>query len=94
MAGGGRRRSLEALSADLRALRQRLPGYGDDTPATPGGWSAAWYDYDEALVWAAVELGLPDAPDPDLVIGRRRLTELERAQLEKGLTALGIHLGG
>jgi hypothetical protein len=86
--------SREAIAADLRGLRRRLGGYGDDTPATPGGWSAAESAYDDALVRAAVELGMPDAPDPTLVIGRRRLTVLERHQLEQGLTAMGVDLRG
>ncbi|CAN5755687.1 hypothetical protein BH20ACT1_BH20ACT1_14520 [soil metagenome] len=49
--------------------------------------------YDEALVEVADLLELPGAPDPDLVIGRRVLTTLERSLLEKAVMARGIDLG-
>lgn len=80
------------LGADLKSLRARLGGFGNDTPTTPGEWHAAAWDYDQALVVAAAALGVPH-PEPDMVLGRRRLTIAERTVIEKGLVARGLDLG-
>lgn len=78
------------LVARAKGLRLRL---GD--PA--GGGSEARRrtrnEYDHALVQLADMLELPGAPEPDLVIGRRVLTTLERSLLEKAVVARGVDLG-
>ena len=78
------------LVARAKALRLRL---GD--PA--GGGSEARRrtrnEYDHALVQVADLLELPGAPEPDLVIGRRVLTTLERSLLEKAVVGRGVDLG-
>lgn len=78
------------LVARLRGLRLRLGG-------NPGSGGAAQRQtrnaYDEALVQVAYLLELPGAPLPELVIGRRVLTLLERALLEKEVVAAGLDLG-
>ncbi len=80
------------MAADLKSLRARLGGFGDNLPTTPGDWHAAAWDYDQALVVAAATLGVPH-PEPDMVLGRRRLTIAERTVIEKGLVAKGLDLG-
>ncbi len=80
------------MATELKALRARLGGYGDDLPTTPGDWHAAAWDYDQALVLAAEAMGVPH-PEPDMVIGRRRLTITEKNSIEKGLVAMGFDLG-
>lgn len=80
------------MGSELKALRARLGGYGDNLPTTPGEWHAAAWDYDQALVLAAESLGVPH-PELDMVLGRRRLTITERNSIEKGLAARGIDLG-
>jgi hypothetical protein len=50
-------------------------------------------EYDHALVEMADLLELPGAPEPDLVIGRRVLTTLERSLLEKAVVGRGVDLG-
>lgn len=80
------------LGAELKSLRGRLGGFGDDLPTTPGDWHAAAWDYDQALVLAAETLGVPH-PELDMVLGRRRLTITERNSIEKGLVSRGIDLG-
>lgn len=80
------------LATELKTLRARLGGFGDDLPTTPGDWHAAAWDYDQALVLAAETLGVPH-PELDMVLGRRRLTITERNSIEKGLVARGIDLG-
>jgi hypothetical protein len=80
------------LGAELKSLRARLGGYGDDLPTTPGDWHSAAWDYDQALVLAAETLGVPH-PELDMVLGRRRLTITERNIIEKGLVTRGIDLG-
>lgn len=80
------------MAADLKSLRARLGGFGDNLPTTPGDWHAAAWDYDQALVVAAAALGVPH-PEPDMVLGRRRLTIAERTVIEKGLVAKGLDLG-
>ncbi len=80
------------MAAELKALRGRLGGFGDDLPTTPGDWHAAAWDYDQALVVAAEATGVPH-PEPDMVLGRRRLTIAERKVIEKGLVAMGFDLG-
>ncbi len=79
------------LVARLRGLRLALGG-------NPGGAGSAQRptrnDYDQALVQVAYLLELPGAPLPELVIGRRVLTTLERALLEKEVVAAGLDLGG
>ena len=80
------------MATELKALRARLGGYGDDLPTTPGEWHAAAWDYDQALVLAAEAMGVPH-PEPDMVIGRRRLTITEKNGNEKGLVAMGFDLG-
>ncbi|MDP9020685.1 MAG: hypothetical protein M3N25_07770, partial [Actinomycetota bacterium] len=78
------------LVARLRGLRVRLGG-------NPGAGTAARRQarnaYDEVLVQVAYLLELPGAPLPELVIGRRVLTILERALLEKEVEAAGLDLG-
>lgn len=88
-------RVQEHLVAEVRALRARLPGYGgpEQLAATrPGAWNADLYAYDEALVVTARLLEIPGAPRPELFVGARRLTELERRRLEAGIAAAGIDL--
>ena len=80
------------MVADLKSLRGRLGGFGDNLPTTPGEWHAAAWDYDQALVVAAEALGVPH-PELDMVLGRRRLTIAERTVIEKGLVARGFDLG-
>lgn len=80
------------MAADLKSLRNRLGGFGNNLPTTPGDWHAAAWDYDQALVIAAAALGVPH-PEPDMVLGRRRLTIAERTVIEKGLVARGLDLG-
>ncbi|HWH34608.1 MAG TPA: hypothetical protein VNT56_04740 [Acidimicrobiales bacterium] len=84
--------SQNQVGSDLKALRARLGGYGDNLPTTPGEWHAAAWDYDQALVLAAEAIGVPH-PELDMVLGRRRLTITERNSIEKGLAARGIDLG-
>jgi len=84
--------TLTRLTKELRALRSGWGRQGD-TPSSPGAWSAAQYAYDEALVLAADLLKVPDAPEPEFVVGRRRLTEPERARLELGLAERGVDVG-
>lgn len=86
------RGGTSALGSELKALRARLGGYGDNLPTTPGEWHAAAWDYDQALVLAAEALGVPH-PEPDMVLGRRRLTITEKNGIEKGLASRGIDLG-
>lgn len=86
------RAGTAGLGSELKALRARLGGYGDNLPTTPGEWHAAAWDYDQALVLAAEALGVPH-PEPDMVLGRRRLTVTELHSIEKGLVARGIDLG-
>lgn len=88
--GGSRGQSK--MANELKALRARLGGYGDDLPTTPGEWHAAAWDYDQALVLAAEALGVPH-PELDMVLGRRRLTITEKNSIEKGLVAMGFDLG-
>ncbi len=83
------------LVAEVRALRARLPGYGypgEGRATRPGAWNADLYAYDEALVITARLLEIPGAPRPELFVGARRLTELERRRLEAGIAAMGIEL--
>ncbi|MBW3644809.1 MAG: hypothetical protein KY441_04815 [Actinobacteria bacterium] len=80
------------MAVELKALRARLGGFGDDLPTTPGDWHAAAWDYDQALVVAAETMGVPH-PEPDMVLGRRRLTIAERKLIEKGLISMGFDLG-
>ncbi|HEX2065059.1 MAG TPA: hypothetical protein VHE80_11630 [Acidimicrobiales bacterium] len=82
---------LAEMGARLRTLRSCFGSV--DTPATPGAWSAAAYAYDEALVLAANSLQVRGAPEPFMVLGRRRLTEPERAQLEEALAESGVDIG-
>ena len=82
------------LAEELRALRARLPLHGAEgnTPATPGGWNAAMYAYDEALAIVGHMLGVPGAPEPEFFIGLRLLTVRERSLIEAGLAAAGLDL--
>lgn len=80
------------MAVELKALRARLGGFGDDLPTTPGDWHSAAWDYDQALVVAAETMGVPH-PEPDMVLGRRRLTIAERKVIENGLIAMGFDLG-
>lgn len=80
------------MGAELKSLRARLGGYGDDLPTTPGDWHAAAWDYEQALMLAAEAMGVPH-PELDMVLGRRRLTITERNSIEKGLVAIGFDLG-
>jgi hypothetical protein len=82
---------LAEMGAHLRTLRSCFGNA--DRPATPGAWSAAAYAYDEALVLAANTLQVRGAPEPFMVLGRRRLTEPERAQLEEALAERGVDIG-
>ncbi|MDP9388174.1 MAG: hypothetical protein M3Q48_09765 [Actinomycetota bacterium] len=87
--------AIDGLAYELRAIRSHLPSHGSSgelSPRTPGGWNAALYAYDEALVVAANLMGLPNAPALDLFVGTRRLTELERSRLERGLAEVGVDL--
>ncbi|MDP8954187.1 MAG: hypothetical protein M3N37_04585 [Actinomycetota bacterium] len=85
-------RGQSKMATELKELRGRLGGYGDDLPTTPGEWHAAAWDYDQALVLAAEATGVPH-PEPDMVLGRRRLTVTEKHSIEKGLVAMGFDLG-
>jgi hypothetical protein len=80
------------MAVELKALRARLGGYGGDLPTTPGDWHSAAWDYDQALIVAAEATGVPH-PEPDMVLGRRRLTIAERKVIEQGLIAIGFDLG-
>ena len=86
--------AIDGLAYELRTIRSHLPSHGQEgnTPGAPGGWNAALYAYDEALVVAANLLGLPSAPPLDLFVGTRLLTHLERARLERGLADEGVDL--
>lgn len=78
------------LVARARGLRQRLGDYlGDNSQARRQTRNT----YDEVLVEVAHLLELAGAPEPDLVIGRRILTTLERSLLEKAVVAAGVDLG-
>ncbi len=90
--GASRGPTQSKVAVELKALRARLGGYGDDLPTTPGEWHAAAWDYDQALVLAAEAIGVPH-PELDMVLGRRRLTITERNSIEKGLVAMGFDLG-
>lgn len=76
--------------AELRGLRLRLAADG-------GGGSNRRREsrnaYDHLLVEVAELMEIPGAPEPDLVIGRRVLTILERSLLEKALSAAGLDIG-
>lgn len=75
--------------AELRRLRLR---FNSDS----GGGSTHRQSrnaYDHLLVEVADVMEIAGAPAPDLVIGRRVLTILERALLEKALVAAGVDLG-
>ncbi len=78
------------LVARTKALRLRL---GDPASAGTEARRRARTDYDHLLVQVADRLELPGAPDPDLVIGRRVLTTLERSLLEKEIVAVGVDIG-
>ena len=78
------------LVARTKALRLRL---GDPAGAGSEARRRARADYDHLLVQVADRLELPGAPDPDLVIGRRILTTLERSLLEKSIVAVGVDIG-
>lgn len=78
------------LVARLRGLRSRLGGDPNSSGAAQRQTRNA---YDEVLVQAAYLLELPGAPLPEMVIGRRVLTHLERALLEKEVVAAGLALG-
>ncbi|MDQ4096372.1 MAG: hypothetical protein M3144_00675 [Actinomycetota bacterium] len=82
---------LAQMAGHLRTLRSCFGNA--ETPAKPGAWSAAAYAYDEALVLAANTLQVRGAPEPFMVLGRRRLTEPERAQLEEALAERGVDVG-
>lgn len=87
--------AIDGLAYELRTIRSHLPNHGANgelTPGAPGGWNAAMYAYDEALVVAANLLRLPNAPPLDLFVGTRLLTHLERARLERGLADEGVDL--
>jgi hypothetical protein len=76
------------LVVRLRGLRRRL---GNNAGAATNRQTRNAYD--EALVQVAYLLELPGAPLPEMVIGRRVLTTLERALLEKEVLAAGLDLG-
>jgi hypothetical protein len=78
------------LVARTKALRLRL---GDPAGGGSETRRRARTDYDHLLVQVADLLELPGAPDPDLVIGRRILTTLERSLLEKSIVAVGVDIG-
>jgi hypothetical protein len=78
------------LVARTKALRLRL---GDPAGGGSEARRRARTDYDHLLVQVADLLELPGAPDPDLVIGRRILTTLERSLLEKDIVAVGVDIG-
>lgn len=87
--------AIDGLAYELRTIRSHLPSHGTSgeiTPGQPGGWNAALYAYDEALVVAANLLRLPYAPPLDLFVGTRLLTHLERARLERALAEEGVDL--
>lgn len=87
--------AIDGLAYELRTIRSHLPSHGasgEITPGAPGGWNAAQYAYDEALVVAANLLRLPNAPPLDLFVGSRLLSHLERARLERGLAEEGVDL--
>ncbi len=78
------------LVARARGLRQRLGDYlGDNSQVRRQTRNT----YDEVLVQVAHLLELAGAPEPDLVIGRRVLTTLERSLLERAVVAAGVDLG-
>ena len=83
---------LAQMAAELRALRSCFGDYRNEQPNSPGGWSAAIYNYDIALVRVADLLDVAGAPDPDYVVGRRRLTDFERAHLEEQLAEAGVEV--
>ncbi|CAN5239242.1 hypothetical protein BH24ACT1_BH24ACT1_01730 [soil metagenome] len=78
------------LVARTKALRLRL---GDPAGGGSEARRRARTDYDYLLVQVADLLELPGAPDPDLVIGRRILTTLERSLLERDVVAAGVDIG-
>ncbi len=78
------------LVARTKALRLRL---GDPAGAGSEARRRVRTDYDHLLVQVADRLEVSGAPDPDLVIGRRILTTLERSLLEKEIVALGVDIG-
>ncbi len=78
------------LVARARGLRLQL---GDNMGGGSEHRRRTRNAYDEALVQVADLLELPGAPDPELVIGRRVLTTLERSLLEKAVVARGVDLG-
>ncbi|MGI9120426.1 MAG: hypothetical protein ACR2G7_09975 [Acidimicrobiales bacterium] len=78
------------LVARARGLRQRL---GDYLGGNSQVRRQTRNTYDEVLVQVAHLLELDGAPAPDLVIGRRVLTTLERSLLERAVVAAGVDLG-
>ena len=87
--------SVEALRDDIRTRRRKLstsPGDGQPWPHTEVDTSAELYYYDMALAVAANVLGVP-APNP-VAGGRRRLSALQRNQLEERLAAAGCDVRG
>lgn len=85
---------LSVLPPDLvlraKGLRLRL---GDPAGGGSEVRRRTRNEYDHALVRIADLLELPGAPDPDLVIGRRVLTTLERSLMEKAVVGRGVDLG-
>lgn len=78
------------LVARTKSLRLRL---GDPAGGGNEVRRRARTEYDHLLVQVAELLELPGAPDPDLVIGRRVLTTLERSLLERDIAATGVDIG-
>lgn len=78
------------LVAQAKSLRQQL---GDPAGGGNEARHRARTRYDHLLVQVADLLELPGAPDPDLVIGRRVLTTLERSLLERDIVAAGVDIG-
>lgn len=78
------------LVAQTKSLRQQL---GDPAGGGSEERRRARTRYDHLLVQVADLLALPGAPDPDLVIGRRVLTTLERSLLERDIVAAGVDIG-
>lgn len=78
------------LIARTKALRLRL---GDPAGGGDEARRRARTEYDHLLVQVADLLELPGAPDPDLVIGRRILTTLERSLVERDIVAAGVDIG-
>lgn len=78
------------LIARTKALRLRL---GDPAGGGDEARRRARTEYDYLLVQVADLLELPGAPDPDLVIGRRILTTLERSLVERDIVAAGVDIG-